>query len=105
MLLCLSVRPALAEWTKINTYGDGTVYVDFGRIRESNGQVYFWYLLDFDRPKNSVFSASFYNQGDCQIFRLKQLSTSFYRASMGKELLTTNMLQPVEALATQERRF
>ena len=43
-LLCFSTKPASAEWTKVITGSEGTAYVDFDRIRETGGQVYFWYL-------------------------------------------------------------
>ena len=84
-LLCLSTTPASAEWKKVDTYDEGTIYLDSDRIREKNGEVYFWFLTDFDKPKGGFLSATFYAKADCEIMRWKQLGVYFYRAPMGEE--------------------
>ena len=39
--------PSYAEWTKVDEGVDGdTYYVDFKRIRQHDGFVYFWDLTD-----------------------------------------------------------
>jgi hypothetical protein len=73
-----------AGWTKVgkNATGD-TFYVDFERIRKVDGYVYWWELWDY--PKlNPVghLSRKVYQQGDCKLFRVNQLSRSFHRQPM-----------------------
>ena len=34
ILLFLSGRTALAEWKRVDTYSEGTIYLDTNRIRE-----------------------------------------------------------------------
>jgi len=59
--------------------------VDFGTVREHDGHVYFWNLVDFLKPdKRGSFSAKIYNQGDCKLFRFKYLNVLFYKGQMGK---------------------
>ena len=63
---------------------DGTAYVDFERIKKHDGYVYYWQLGDYPKPnKYGVLSFKTYIQGDCKKFRLKWLSVSFHKGSMG----------------------
>ncbi|MDC0651236.1 hypothetical protein OAP52_04155 [Hellea sp.] len=76
--------PAYADWVKLGDSVVGTSYVDFDRIRTNGGYVYFWQLTDFSEPKQGMLSFKSYVQGDCEIFRFKYLSTSFYKTPMGE---------------------
>ena len=76
--------PSYAEWTKV---GEGTstmnrgnaYYVDFERIRKHDGYVYWWDLTDFLKPTSQGhLSAKTYSQGDCKLFRIKRLSSSYH---------------------------
>ena len=61
-----------------------TFYVDFERIRKHDGFVYWWDLQDYLKPtKSGDFSAKIYRQGDCKLFRVKNLSWSFHKGQMG----------------------
>ena len=61
-----------------------THYVDFERIRKHGGYVYFWSLNDHLKPtKYGDFSAKMYQQGDCKLFRFKDLSISSHKEPMG----------------------
>ena len=76
---------SFAEWKKTNENEVGdTIYVDFERIRKHGGYVYFWELLDYLKPSESgVLSHKTYAQGDCKLFRYKDLSHSFHNEPMG----------------------
>jgi hypothetical protein len=89
--LCLVVFTMLlpvssfAEWTKVdnNVSGD-TYYVDFDRIRKHDNYVYYWILADYLKPNEfGQLSGKAYWQGDCKLFRYKQLSWSFHKDKMG----------------------
>ena len=75
-----------AEWTKVGISADKiiTYYVDFESIKEHDGYVYFWYLSDWLKPTENVFSITMYAQVDCKLYRVKILSTSFHTLPMGK---------------------
>ena len=81
--------PSYGEWTKVtegsgNNLGD-TFYVDFERIRKDGGYVYWWDLNDFLKPgPGGILSAKVYSQGDCKLFRFKQLSIAFHKEPMGE---------------------
>jgi len=61
-----------------------TYYVDFERIRKHGGYVYWWMLSDFLEPnKYGYLSGKMYNQGDCELFRFKDLSFSHHNEPMG----------------------
>ena len=78
---------SFADWTKVGETVDGdTLYVDFERIRKHDGLVYFWELLDYLKPDEyRTFSYTIYKQGDCKLFRFKELGGELYTKPMGKE--------------------
>jgi len=81
-----------AEWTKMseNEFGD-TFYVDFERIKKHDGYVYWWRLSDYLKPTSyGHLSGKVYNQGDCKLFRFKNLSYSFHKEPMGGGTGDTN---------------
>jgi len=79
---------SIAEWSYISSNYDGDeFYVDYNRIRKVDGFVYFWTMTNFaKKDEYGDFSANTYHQGDCKIFRLKDLKINFYKKQMGKEL-------------------
>ena len=87
-LICLFTvllsAPSYAEWTKVVETLKGDFYVDYERIRKHDGSVYWWELLDRLKPTNSGnFSSKGYYQGDCGVFRSRELSLSFHKEPMG----------------------
>jgi hypothetical protein len=83
---------SFAEWTETGDSVDGaTFYVDYERIREHEGYVYFWTLIDLStRMEQGVTSLIAYWQGDCKLFRLKDLSETWYNGRMGRgDTITT----------------
>jgi hypothetical protein len=86
--------PSFADWTKVGKSVDGgTFYVDFERIRKHGGDVYWWELVDFMKPdKMGDLSVKNYRQGDCKLFRFKQLSFLGYKEQMGQGTQKTYFL-------------
>ena len=72
-----------AEWTEVAVTSGDTFYVDFERTRKHDGYVYFWELIDFLKPLHGTLSAKRYFQGDCKLFRSRDLSFSFHKEPMG----------------------
>ena len=83
-LLVLS-STSFADWKNVRENVDGdTLYVDFERIRKHGGYVYWWELSDLLKPtEQGYLSDKSYNQGDCKLFRYKNLSFSSYKEPMG----------------------
>ena len=77
--------PSFADWTWVSENVDGyTFYVDFERIRKHDGYVYFWRLNDYPKPtETGILSSKIYRQGDCKLFRWKDLSFSSHKEPMG----------------------
>ena len=78
--------PAYADWVEVAENVDGTTfYVDFDRMRTNGGYVYYWQLGDYLEPiEYGLLSSKVYRQGDCGMFRYKNLSYSFYKTPMGE---------------------
>jgi len=78
--------PAYADWEKVIENGNGTTsYVDFDRMRTNGGYVYYWQLSDYLEPTEyGTLSTKVYNQGDCEVFRVKYLSFIHYEQPMGE---------------------
>jgi hypothetical protein len=76
---------SFAGWTKVGENVNGvTFYVDFERIRKHDGYVFWWDLRDLLKPtKWGSLSSKLYKQGDCKLFRFKNLSSSFHKEPMG----------------------
>ena len=98
ILVTLSAPVCFGEWTAVAKGVDGyIVYVDFERIREHSGYVHYWVLGDYAKPTNTgVLSVKYYLQADCDQFRYKRLSLSFYRGSMGEGNASSNIDEPME---------
>ena len=78
--------PSYGKWTKVASVDNGAdiFYVDLERLRKHGGYVYWWTLSDFTIPTtHGDFSNKNYRQGDCKLFRYKNLSWSFHQEPMG----------------------
>ena len=72
------------EWTQVQELDETNFYVDFDRIKTSNGYVYYWDLLNFLKPDQwGNMSVTRYLEGDCGVFRYKTLTYIFYKQQMG----------------------
>ena len=83
---------SLGGWKYVGTSIDkDKFYVDYDRIRINNNYVYFWILSDYMKPLSAGFKSSkAYSMGDCELYRLKDLSYAFYNNQMGKGALETS---------------
>ena len=86
LLSLMFSSPSYSEWTWLGEGVNGTTfYVDFERIRKHGGSVYYWILSDLSKPiNNGSLSGQLYAEGDCKLFRLKDLSYSFHSQPMGR---------------------
>ncbi len=85
------------EWKKLaeNTNGD-TIYIDFERIKQEDGYVYWWHLIDLLEPLDGSMSVKAYRQGDCDEFRYKSSNVSFYSEPMGEGDMLEKFSEPDE---------
>jgi len=76
---------SFADWAKVGGNPTGnTFYVDFQKIRQADGYVYFWLLNDYAHQSEwGYLSSTAYVQGDCNLFRYKNLTWSIYKQPMG----------------------
>ena len=75
---------SFADWTKVGENKNGAHYVDFERIQKVDGFVYYWELGDYLKPnKDGDLSFEVHKQGDCKLFRVKYLSTTYHKEPMG----------------------
>ena len=98
ILVTLSAPVCFGEWLKVATSNDGdTFHIDYERIREHDGYVYFWWLIDNRDPDLSgIMSGINYYQADCDLFRFKRLSWNAYKQPMGKGTLQSSGSKPDE---------
>jgi hypothetical protein len=78
-----------AEWTYIGKDDDGeySYYIDLQTLRKIDGYVYYWNLIDYDKPNEfGNMSGVRYAQGDCGITRSKNLTSVSYKKPMGEEV-------------------
>ena len=53
-------------------------------MRKHDGFIYYWWLSDLSKPdKDGDLSYKSYNQGDCKVFRFKQLRLTYHKGAMG----------------------
>ena len=94
-LLCIFLiifsSQSFAEWEHIITdIMETEGYVDFDNIRESDGYIFFWQLINYAEPQEfpedgeSHHSYIMYMQADCKLFRTKILQATPYSQIFGK---------------------
>lgn len=60
--------PSFAEWTAVTkgSSNGNTFYIDFETVKEKNGRVYYWELIDALKPTSSgVLSSKSLSEVDC----------------------------------------
>ena len=83
-LLVGSVSVSYAEWIALGRNDAAEFYVDYERIRNIDEYVYFWSVSDLHKPNDlGVLSIKRYIQGDCKLFRYKDLTVIFHKEPMG----------------------
>ena len=89
-LFVLSSTSVFAEWTKIYTDDEETIYLDLNTLKENLGSIYWWNLVDLkEAGPDAGLSGKVYMQGDCAITRTKLLTAISYSQPMGEEELDT----------------
>ena len=75
-----------AEWTEVVESANGKkTYVDFDRIRNVKGLVYYWAVRDNLEPDaTGTMSAKVYLKADCETLREMKLSFSYYKLPMAE---------------------
>ena len=83
------------EWREVarSTSGD-TFYVEQNTIRENNGYVYSWILIEYAKSSDGMMSSKIYTQFDCGVFRFKDLAFVSYNQSMGNGEIRNEFTPP-----------
>ena len=90
---------SFAYWAEVASNDDGTTYyLDVETIKERNGLVYYWSLIDYLKPTSTgALSVKSLQEVNCNIPRKeRELSASYYSSPMGKNtpLVTYNKERP-----------
>ena len=88
LLLILSFTLGLAtaanaEWVLASKTASTDFYMD-PNVREGDGFVYAWFLMDYLRPDDGVLSIEVYKRIDCNSYGQQWLSMIFYKRNMGR---------------------
>ena len=75
---------SLGEWKYLTSTSDNNdYYVDYDRIREKNGYVYFWSKNEYkNKFMDKYRSSRVYIMGDCELFTVKFLDLTLYTGHM-----------------------
>ena len=81
----ITSSPSYVEWKAASKDKiDNTFYVGFDSITNHSGYVYWWEMIDYPKPtKYGTLSVKFYKQGDCKLFRFKNLSFTPHKEPRG----------------------
>ena len=72
------------EWKKFSSNSTGDYYVDLKNVREHDGYVYYWSMINYVEPYKGFMSIQVYLQGDCGIFRNRPIEGTSYIKPMGE---------------------
>ena len=80
---------SFSEWKKIEIKDyKNSYYIDFDKIKKENGFVFWWDMINFSKSTpEGYLSVRGYKQGDCKLFRVMYLSSSFYKNQWVVEVL------------------
>ena len=85
-LLCFCVNAYAFNWKKVSKSEDEDfIYVDTKSIKEQNGLVHYWELIDSLEPALGANSAISKYKVDCGKEKVTYLTDTYYSQSMGKE--------------------
>lgn len=75
--------PSYADWQKMGMDGGETYYIDTDRIRSDDDLVYYWQLVDLDKPtKEGWKSRISYMRGNCKIFSVQPQGSTWSKEQM-----------------------
>ena len=85
LLLLVIPSISLSEWVEVGTsYNNNIVYLDFDRIRQHEGHVYFWTLVNYLEPgSDGDFSSTSYYKADCGKWAIVLLKLSTFKQHDG----------------------
>jgi len=77
---------SLSEWTKVAESVNGNeFYLDFDGMKKNSGNVFIWGIDNYLKPDNDdTLSEKKYMEVDCEEFKSKYLSGTFYSLPMGE---------------------
>lgn len=75
---------SFSEWTKIEIKDyKNSYYIDFDKIKKENGFVFWWDMINFSKSTpEGYLSVRGYKQGDCKLFKFKDLIFLFHKKPM-----------------------
>ena len=84
-LLLFSVNGFAFNWIRLGKTSAGDVYyIDTANIKQHNGFVYYWELIDLLEPALGAKSAISKYKVDCGVENVTCLTDTYYSQSMGK---------------------
>ena len=97
LFLLIFSSQSFAEWKAVSIGKDRVFYVDFDNLRESNGYIFFWELVNLKEAEKfgRDFYKSFktYKQADCKLFQVRYIQKTYiYSEEFGRG----NLIQEVE---------
>ncbi len=82
LLLLMVSTNVFAEWTKIASVNDNTVYIDIGSIKRKGNKVKVWYLYDFNTVRKfenyNYLSQVQHDEFDCKDTTSRMLDYYWY---------------------------
>ena len=72
-------------WHLVSGNSNGNeFYLDMQSIKQKDGLVYYWILVNYDKPMDGFSSAKIFKEGDCSLKRDKTLTMMSYKEPMGE---------------------
>jgi len=72
-------------WHLVSDNSNGNeFYLDMQSIKQKDGLVYYWILVNYDKPMDGFSSVKIFKEGDCSLKRDKTLTMMSYKEPMGK---------------------
>ncbi len=89
---------AYAEWTRIGSTNEDTVYVETSTIKRNDDAVKVWVLHDFTKTKviegNNYLSEKRLNEYDCKTEEVRSHAHFFFSENMGSSDMVLSKEQP-----------
>ena len=97
LFLLIFSSQLFAKWELVTESANTKFYIDFDTIRESDGYIFFWELVNLKEAEKfgRYYYKSFktYKQADCKLFEVKYIQNTYiYSHEFGRG----NLIQEVE---------
>lgn len=87
ILLAVASNSAMAEWVKVASNENTTIYVDQSTIQRAGKMAKMWHLTDFTTPSKDMgeayLSTKDQNEYDCKESKLRRRASSEHSKNMG----------------------